>query len=899
MPFAATFAISSIDGTNGFRIHGGSNYDRVGQLLSSVGDINGDGFDDFISGAWSVDARGRHQAGSAWVIFGTASGLPTDWQVSAVNGVNGFRIDGEGYQTRLGTSVGGGSDVNGDGIDDLILGSPGGSGAGAAYVIFGHTGPFANVDTQNMSASVGIQLNGGTNARAGMGVAGVGDVNGDGVGDFVVGGYGANSNAGVAYVVFGGGAGLTDGFDLSTLNGTTGFKIQGTANSRLGEAVAAAGDVNGDGIDDLIVGAAANFSNTPGQAYVIFGANSFAATLDVATLNGANGFAIQGAVNNSQTGHTVVGLGDVNGDGYDDVAVSSNSVFNMMTFTNTPGGVSIVFGSGAAFPATLAISALNGTNGFRLTGSSSLGGADGVSGGDVNGDGLADILVNAGGSTNYVIYGRQTAFGATFDVTTLDGSNGFGINGEGYTIAGAGDFNNDGADDIVIGNFNEYIYGNGTGGAYLIYGISININYSGTGGNDTQAGDVGNDTLNGNDGDDTLSGAAGADALNGGSGADSLDGGDGNDILNGGIGADLMAGGAGSDRYYVDDAGDGVTEGVGGGSDTVFSTISFILGANIEHLTLLGSDNLDGTGNSQANTLTGNDGDNLLDGGDNADKLYGGLGADDLIGGLGGDTLFGEGGVDELSGGDGADKLYGGTGADQLNGGTGNDRMDGESDVDTLNGGAGNDYLDGGLGADIMSGGTENDVYIVDDAGDQTIEQVGQGSDIVRTSINWVLADNIETLELQSATNASGTGNSGANNLQGNSGANTLSGLAGVDTINGNDGDDTVIGGQGNDLLRGGLGQDTFRVEHAFSGALETDQIYDFQTAEGDIMDFSALFAGTIARVTSFTGVAGQMTLTFAAGITTVRLDIDGNGVAEYQAKINGDVTGDYGGWLL
>ena len=300
------------------------------------------------------------------------------------------------------------------------------------------------------------------------------------------------------------------------------------------------------------------------------------------------------------------------------------------------------------------------------------------------------------------------------------------------------------------------------------------------------------------------------------------------------------------------------------------------------------------SGAAGKDTLSGLAGDDLIDGGDDNDLLYGGDGADDLVGGLGGDILYGDAGADDLHGGDGADKLYGGTGQDLLNGGTGNDRMDGQSDIDTLNGGTGNDYLDGGLGADILRGGADNDVYIVDDAGDQTIEAAGEGYDIVRTTLTWTLAAELEGLELQGLTNAAGTGNAGANNLQGNGGANVLSGLAGVDTLNGNDGDDIIIGGVGNDLLRGGLGADTFRVAHAFGGVLETDQVYDFSAPEGDTVDVSDSYN----LVSAFSKVAGQMTLTFASGFTTLKIDATGDGKADYQMKLNGDLTGDTG-WLV
>ena len=470
-----------------------------------------------------------------------------------------------------------------------------------------------------------------------------------------------------------------------------------------------------------------------------------------------------------------------------------------------------------AFAAVIELSALDGTTGFQINGEAAFdfSGFSVASAGDVNGDGIDDLIIGAwgadpngsGSGASYVVFGRTTGFTANLNLFTLDGTNGFQINGEttydqsGRSVASAGDVNGDGIDDLIIGAFAAYPNGSNSGASYVIFGRPSPVNFAGTAG------------------DDVRSGAGLADSLSG-----------------------------------------------QGGNDT----------------------------------LNGLDGDDILDGGDLSDVLNGGNGADDLIGGVGGDILNGDAGADDLDGGDGADKLFGGVGADDLIGGLGNDRLDGGSDIDTLVGNDGNDYLDGGLGADVMSGGTGNDIYIVDDAGDQTIELAAEGYDIVRTALDgWVLGDNIESLQQQGSGDIDGTGNGLANNLQGNAGANTLSGLAGVDTMNGNDGDDVIIGGLGNDLLRGGTGADIFVVAHAFGSVLETDQIYDFSAPEGDMIDLSAAFDGTVSLVSAFTRTAGEMTLTFAGGLTTLRLDVTGDGKVDYQMKINGDVTGDSGGWSL
>ncbi|MDB5441604.1 MAG: hypothetical protein JWM33_4031 [Caulobacteraceae bacterium] len=157
---------------------------------------------------------------------------------------------------------------------------------------------------------------------------------------------------------------------------------------------------------------------------------------------------------------------------------------------------------------------------------------------------------------------------------------------------------------------------------------------------------AGIDTLSGAGGDDVIYGGDGDDRITGGAGADQIYGGDGKDKLDGGLGADHMAGGLGDDSYVVDDTNDIVVEAANEGTDLVSASASFVLGANVEKLTLTGAAAIDGTGNDLANTLTGNSGDN---------HLYGLAGKDGLVGGAGADFLYGGAGADTLTGGDGAD----------------------------------------------------------------------------------------------------------------------------------------------------------------------------------------------------------------------------------------------------
>lgn len=312
----------------------------------------------------------------------------------------------------------------------------------------------------------------------------------------------------------------------------------------------------------------------------------------------------------------------------------------------------------------------------------------------------------------------------------------------------------------------------------------------GPGGNEIFA-MLGDDTVDGAGGDDIIHGEGGNDTLSGGSGFDTLDGGIGNDTLDGGANVDTLKGGDGSDTYIIGSNGffqplDSIVEKIGlkGDIDTVKSSVTYTLGANLENLVLTGAAAINGTGNTADNVITGNNANNVLNG------L---AGKDTLNGGLGNDTLNGDAGNDTLDGG---------LGNDVLNGGENDDRLIGGSPKIFF---ADNDTLVGGNG---------NDTYVITATGDTIVELAGAGTgtDTVESSITFNLTTsgaNVENLVLTGAAPINGTGNELNNVITGNGAVNTLSGLAGADTLNGGGDNDTLLGGTGNDVLNGDAGDDT------------------------------------------------------------------------------------------
>ena len=569
---------------------------------------------------------------------------------------------------------------------------------------------------------------------------------------------------------------------------------------------------------------------------------------------------------------------------------------------------------------------------LTLTGTASINGTGNAMGNSITGNSASNVLTGSDGND-------RLNGGAGADTLIGGGGN------DTYTVDNVG--------DTVIELAGEGIDLVNASVSYTLAGNVENLTLTGTyaingTGNalaNVLTGNAAANTLSGGDGDDTLNGGAGSDALMGGAGndtyvvdnagdlvteltsegvdtvqsvisyslaanlenltltgtaatnatgneldnvmlgntaANTLTGGAGNDTLNGGAGADTLLGGEGNDLYVVDNAGDVVTELADEGTDSINSSISYTLGANIENLTLTGSSAINATGNELANVLAGNAGNNILNGGAGADTMIGGLGNDSYTVDNLGDVVM------ELVG-EGTDIVLSsisytlGANVENLTlTGAGNLTATGNGLANVLRGNAGDNVLDGGAGADTLIGSTGNDTYYVDNAGDLITEAATAGTDTVIASLSWILATNLENLSLAAgAGNINATGNSAANILTGNAGYNTLDGKAGADNMQGGAGNDIYVVDNAGDVVTELAAEGTDTVNASITYALTAN-------VENLILTGTGAIKGTGNELDKIlTGNSGANTLTGAAGNDT----LDGGAGTDILSGGTGDDT--------
>ncbi|NRA56498.1 MAG: FG-GAP repeat protein [Phycisphaerales bacterium] len=339
-PFAALFNIGDLDEDTGIRFIGANEFDETGFAVEVAGDYDDDGLDDFIAGVPLLDVDGQEDAGGGYLLYGREypdEAFPPLYDYRDIEPDSGIllfiRADDE---ERAGSSVSPAGDVNGDGVDDIIVGAPRAYfSAGKTYVVFGEPGRTSEtVELDQLDGTDGFALlpPAGVYGNSGEAVSSLGDINGDGIADIAIStpreSAGGKYSNGVTRIIFGRDDGFPPEFDLGDLDGTNGFSIEGALEFDVSGRSLDAGDINGDGLMDLAIGAPYGYGDgvmrAAGRVYVLFGDDDgFPPVVQLADLDGDNGFTIVGAGDYDRTGFDVAFLGDINGDGVDDLAIGN------------------------------------------------------------------------------------------------------------------------------------------------------------------------------------------------------------------------------------------------------------------------------------------------------------------------------------------------------------------------------------------------------------------------------------------------------------------------------------------------------------------------------------------------------------------------------------------------
>ena len=431
---------------------GGDANDQSGRTVASAGDFDGDGYDDILIGA-PFDDLGSSDAGTAYLLFGGVSGT-----VDIESEANAY-FYGESSQDAAGLAIAGVGDVNNDGLDDILVGAHFEDGGGSAYLVYGgHTGGL------NLASADAIFYGEDQDDFVGSAVAGAGDTNGDGYADLLIGGYGTEDSSsttdrGRAYLVFGSISG-TQSITASDAS----FSGE-AAYDRAGYRVSGGGDTDGDGLDDILICAHGQDGggDHAGAVYVVYGGVSSDISLSAADAK------FNGEAASDVAGIGLSSAGDLNGDGLDDILIGASQ--------NNEGGTDsgivyvVLGGVTGTHSLSTAYAEFIGEDSYDYTGSS-------LSGtGDVDGDGVGDILIgsilndttasNAGAA--YLVLGGVSGSHDLSDAHTKF-TGGAADDNAGGSVAGAGDVDGDGLNDLLIGAYQEDDGGSSAGKTYLFLG---------------------------------------------------------------------------------------------------------------------------------------------------------------------------------------------------------------------------------------------------------------------------------------------------------------------------------------------------------------------------------------------------------------------------------------------
>ena len=454
------------------------------------------GFDIHVGGRWSTDVL-RFEGDLARELVGDTG--PVADPITAV------RIDGIDPGDRSGRPVSSAGDVDGDGLDDILIGASGGdpdgtAGAGESYLVFGKAlvASGGTIDLATLTSDQGVLIEGAEEGdRSGRSAAAAGDVDGDGKADILIGarsaGRDGSDGIGETYLVFGKALAASDGtIDLATLTSDQGVLIRGIdALDGSGWSVATAGDVDGDGKDDILISApfaASGDASSAGETYLVFGAalETSGGTIDLAALTSDQGILIRGVDAFDESGRSVASAGDVDGDGLDDVLIGAPLAGP--DGLDLAGETYLLFGKALeASGGTIDLATLTPDQGVLIEGAEQddESGRSVAAAGDVDGDGLGDILIGAPSASpdgaefageTYLVFGKAIeASGGTIDLATLTPDQGVRIEGidaddeSGRSVASAGDVDGDGLDDILIGS----LFAEPAGETYLVFGSAL------------------------------------------------------------------------------------------------------------------------------------------------------------------------------------------------------------------------------------------------------------------------------------------------------------------------------------------------------------------------------------------------------------------------------------------